>query len=222
MVPLMDAAPRMSAIPMSEAARRPIDVSPKAANEKVLVRRPETRSGWRRLYYAFSQPQARVLIDELVLSLLPTIRLSDNPEQKIELDDLIFFKYTLQGVGVAPPLHWDGYWGCFPDSAGFQLFYMAEPPARHLNGTGSLVVADSKRPGGEPVIYPKARGRVSSSCGTTTAPVIGVRRGCRRSPKAGPTRTSPGSTTLTHEEVTCLSWASAPFTKPTCAPTFAV
>ena len=36
MVPLMDAAPRMSAIPMSEAARRPIDVSPKAANEKVL------------------------------------------------------------------------------------------------------------------------------------------------------------------------------------------
>jgi hypothetical protein len=157
MVPLMDAAPRMSAIPMSEAARRPIDVSPKAANEKVLVRRPETRSGWRRLYYAFSQPQARVLIDELVLSLLPTIRLSDNPEQKIELDDLIFFKYTLQGVGVAPPLHWDGYWGCFPDSAGFQLFYMAEPPARHLNGTGSLVVADSKRPGGEPVIYESPR-----------------------------------------------------------------
>lgn len=157
MVPLMDAAPRMSAIPMREAARRPIDVSPKAANEKILVRRPETRSGWRRLYYAFSQPQARVLIDELVLSLLPTIRLSDNPEQKIEFDDLIFFKYTLQGVGVAPPLHWDGYWGCFPDSAGFQLFYMAEPPAKHLNATGSLVVADSKRPGDEPVIYESPR-----------------------------------------------------------------
>jgi hypothetical protein len=125
------------------------------------VRRPETRSGWRRLYYAFSQlaAEARVLIDELVLSLLPTVRLSDSPEQKIELDDLIFFKYALQGVGVAPPLHWDGYWGCFPDSAGFQLFCMAEPPARHLNGTGSLVFADSKRPGGEPVIYESPRPR---------------------------------------------------------------
>ena len=133
MVPLMDAASRMSAIPMSEAgeaARRPIDVSAKAANEKVLVRRPDTRSGWRRLYNAFSQPQARVLIDELVLSLLPAIRLSGNPEQKIELDDLIFFNTPYKALGSHRPSTGMATGGASPTQ---QAFNSSTWPSRRLD-----------------------------------------------------------------------------------------
>ena len=133
----MDATPRMSALPMSEAARRPVDVNPKAANETVLVLLPATRSKWQRLFYAFSQPRARVLIDQLVLSRLPTIRLSDKPEQRIELDDLIFFRYTLQGIGIAPPLH------CVFVSAGRSSLPPPPPPPPPLAFSSAVASAAS-------------------------------------------------------------------------------
>jgi hypothetical protein len=137
LLPAMDAAPGVA-----RSAKRRIDVSPMAAFQHTALNLPATREGWLELQGNRSRGAAKRLLDELLLGVLPHVKLAGSKERRLGLEDVAVFGFMLEQGGQLATIHWDNMWSCYPDAAGFQLWYMVDPPSQS-NGKGNMFLLET-------------------------------------------------------------------------------
>ena len=114
--------------------QRAIDASSRAHTQAAIVSLPSTHRSWLEVKRNKSRTHAASLLDQLLLEVLPYIRLPHDNTRQLGLEDLVVFTFSLTESNLVPTIHWDGWWNCFPDSDGFQLWYMISPPKRQRDG----------------------------------------------------------------------------------------
>jgi hypothetical protein len=140
LLPALDAAPGIT-----EGRHKFCDAAASASSQNLVASLPATRERWSRLYTNRSKAEARALLDELMLDVLPYVQLSDEPDRVLGLDDLVYFGFMLEELGQVPSLHWDNMWACFPKAAGFQLWYMVRGggASRDRRTWGNMFLAET-------------------------------------------------------------------------------
>ena len=138
-IPVLAAAPEVSAKTF-EGQTALLDVSSHAANQYKIVSMPKHLDTWRSIYKTRDHDAAIKAMDEIVAAVLPLVKV-DGRHTPLTLDAVSVYQMALSRGAYFPDLHWDYDWSMFPDTAGFNLWYLIDEPPPHLHGRGNMFMA---------------------------------------------------------------------------------